>query len=248
MSGTTLSARSRTVIFCFVATLQTGLIAVLASMPAEKFEAVGGAPVVNLVLAPSPRFDGSNAPEQSTAESKAIPPTASTPTMEPPKVRRPTPLMERVETLTVPVSPLATLSGDLSRLDATVSSEIMQRRGDGEIDSRAGLTEGGGAPTRGAKAAPLDDIYEAQVIAWVERHKRSPGRRLSGVATVRFVLDRQGKLREAIVSGSSGDDRIDRLALDTLAMAQPFPRPPTHAVWRTREFNVRLDYRERGSP
>ena len=105
--------------------------------------------------------------------------------------------------------------------------------GQGRNEAPAGQDEGGGGRVLGASAAPSEDQYAARVIAWVERRKGSPGGGVSGVVVLRFVLDRQGRLRDAALVSVQGDRRVGPIALDTLRAAQPFPRPAADTTWRT---------------
>lgn len=110
--------------------------------------------------------------------------------------------------------------------------------------STASSSPGGGAPVVGAAGVNAVDQYEAQVIAWLEQHKRHPGG-VIGRTVVGFTLDRRGRLLSSSVVTSSGEGRLDQVALSQLQEAAPFPRPPTGTAWRTRSFVVRLDYRSR---
>ncbi|MEN5169699.1 TonB family protein [Brevundimonas pondensis] len=110
--------------------------------------------------------------------------------------------------------------------------------------STASSSPGGGAPVVGATGVNAVDQYEAQVIAWLEQHKRHPGG-IIGRTVVGFTLDRRGRLLSSSVVTSSGERRLDQVALSQLQEAAPFPRAPTGTAWRTRSFVVRLDYRSR---
>lgn len=246
MDGSSLSPAARIGLFCAVAAAHAGVLGVMAStVDTSGTLASGGAPVINLTLVPSPRMDGRNGAER-TAGAVAAGVARTAPALTRPGSDDPEPLLrlqDDADSLP-PSSPLRSPAPDAAP-GATASRGAPVRTGETEADSRADHTEGGGARTFGAAAAPLEDRYGAEVIAWVERHKRSPGARLSGVAVLRFVLDRQGRLREATVVSADGDRRIGSIAVDALRSAEPFPRPPADTEWRTREFHVRLDYRPR---
>lgn len=119
--------------------------------------------------------------------------------------------------------------------------------------AETGVVSRGGARETPAQGAPAlvnirrgertgADTYDAQVIRWIERHKRHPGR-VNGLVTVKLTVDRRGRLLSSQVTHGSGDTALDRIAMDQLRAAAPFPRPSSDVVWRTREITVRLDYR-----
>lgn len=108
--------------------------------------------------------------------------------------------------------------------------------------STASPSPGAGAPLKGASGDQAADAYEAQVIAWLEQHKRHPGG-IAGRIVVRFTLDRRGRLLASSVVSGEGEKRLERAALSQLQEAAPFPRPPSDTSWGTRDFTVRLDFR-----
>lgn len=255
MGSPSPSPAAKASLFGAVAAVHVGLLAMLAA-PADRvgLPATGGAPVINLTLMPSPRMDGREAERRTADRSRAgsgyPPPSAPAPTLAPTPPGLGTAGPPRAPP-TGDVAPFTTAQARSASPGPAPGSPAPPgggepRVGEAAIDSRAGQTPGGGAPSLGAAAAPSEDRYAAQVIAWVERRKRDPGGRVSGVAVLRFVLDRQGRLREATIVSAQGDRQVGPIALDTLRAAQPFPRPPTDAIWRTREFHVRLDYRPDG--
>lgn len=235
-----------------VSVVQWGLLAALAvdavHPPAPD---QGGAPVIKLTLSPRVAFDSVNG----SAESSAAQPTQATAPqsdveVETPAVR-PTPIMPRIQTSTLPMAPVAALSAS-SRTPAATEGLRGMAEGQGEAvatgarDSRKGLTEGGAASTSGANGGAQIDDYYAQVLRWVGTHKRHPGG-VAGVVTVAFTLDRRGQISNERILSGSGRPALDAATLRQLKASQPFPRPPSDTSWRTREFRVRLDYRLRES-
>lgn len=86
------------------------------------------------------------------------------------------------------------------------------------------------APAPDAAPAPVDhtkllDDYRRQLWAIIVAH-RPPGIRLDGEVGIHFGIDPAGNLQSARIVQSSGDPMMDRLALDTVRRAGPFPRPP----------------------
>lgn len=207
---------------------------------------IGGAPVIQLTLAPRASFDGANAPRSATSSPAPAAPSTRQETARQPEtdpagaaslsLRRPTPIAASAETLSIADRPAQASAHPIRQAGAGAAS------GQGGPASEAGLTEGGGASTVGAAAASDIDAYEAAVLAWIERHKRHPGGTV-GIVTVRFTLDRRGAIRASEVAASSGVERIDHAALAQLREAAPFPRPRPGTPWRTRDFTVRIDFR-----
>lgn len=217
----------------------------------------GGAPVILVTLESVARFDGDDGAEDSTdgavesggggAEAPARPASAPRP-VDP--IRDHAPDILPAGTIAEP-APRAPVPSATTATSAA-SSAPGQGAGDGgaggaagDRNSRAGRTGGGGALVLGAQAAPVEDRYGAEVIAWIERHKRHPGGGASGVVQVSFVLDRQGRLRRAGILGRSGSTTLDQTALSQLTAMQPFPKPPPGTRWARRDFAVAIDYRIR---
>ena len=72
------------------------------------------------------------------------------------------------------------------------------------------------------------NAYNALVFGHLQRFKRYPSAAhgASGTVVVRFVLNRAGAVIETAVTKSSGNDMLDRAALDILRRASPFPPFP----------------------
>jgi protein TonB len=72
------------------------------------------------------------------------------------------------------------------------------------------------------------NAYNALVFGHLQRFKRYPpsAHGASGTAVVRFALNRTGEVIESAVTKSSGNDVLDREALEILRRASPFPAFP----------------------
>ncbi len=72
------------------------------------------------------------------------------------------------------------------------------------------------------------DAYNALVFGHLQRFKRYPSlaRGAQGTVVVRFVVNRTGAVIESAVTKSSGNDVLDREALEILRRASPFPPFP----------------------
>jgi protein TonB len=246
MRGQTLQIPLRGFVVLSVTAAHAALF--LANLPPEHpvLQTQGGAPVVNLTLEPSPRFDDtSSAANQATAAAPAASSNRPAPRLPKPRLALAHPLAPETAPMSSeptprPLAPILTSSVD----SAAPAAPGLTSNAD-MAPSRAGLTQGGGASTLGATATPDEDRYAARVIAWVEAHKGRAAGRSTGVATIRFVLNRRGGVDESAVFATSGDPGLDALALDAIRNATPFPRAPRTADWRTRTFFVRIDYRRK---
>lgn len=246
MRGQTLQIPLRGFVVLSVTAAHAALF--LANLPPERpgRRTEGGAPVVNLTLEPSPRFDdtSSTATQVTTAAPTA---SAKLPAPQLPKPRRTALHLLAPEPVSIPPDPAPHALAPMrtSSVESTASVLPGLTSNIDVAPSRAGRTQGGGAGTLGATATLNEDRYAAEVIAWVEAHKGRAAGRATGVATIRFVLDRRGRVNDSAVFATSGDPILDTLALDAIRNATPFPRAPATANWRTRTFLVRIDYRRK---
>lgn len=211
----------------------------------------GGAPVINLSLVPAARFDSDQLSNPARSNPQAGGASGKAPPRPAPLRLRPAPVLDPLEPTLVPT---VEIKPEVRASSPTYDTQAVQNgtpgpRGaattDGEEGpaSPAGTTRGGGARTIGAAAATAEDLYAAQVLAWIERNKRHPGRE-RGVVTISFELDRQGRTHRLRLVRSSGSRALDRATLDQIAATQPFPRPGAGAEWRLYPFTVNVDYRD----
>jgi len=231
---------------------------------------LGGAPVIELTLSPSVMFNGpqgaqsaASAPAAQAQPKTALPTTrpadkaSANPTeaIQPPAVDLPI-LRQPQPKPHVAVAPTATLKSATtspahSSAAPSSSDQVAQSRSTGTAKSHGqgrgtqastpGLSQGHGAASLGGSGQSGLDAYEATVIGWIERHKSHPGGP-NGAAMIGFTLDRRGNLRASRILQSSGVNALDRISIDQLKAASPFPRPPHGTTWQTRDFRVRMDY------
>lgn len=91
--------------------------------------------------------------------------------------------------------------------------------------------------------------YEAEILAWINRHKRYPRDavrdRIEGVVGIALELDPWGRLLRVELLASSGSDSLDRAALQQVRDAAPFPRPDAPDWQRKRiALNIAFTLRE----
>jgi protein TonB len=90
--------------------------------------------------------------------------------------------------------------------------------------------------TKAPTNQPNASNYRATVWSALARHKPKAGER--GSTTVIFVINENGALRFVRVGQSSGNQRLDQLALATVRNAAPYPAPPGGAT----PYTIRIDF------
>ncbi|AYO78225.1 energy transducer TonB [Sphingobium yanoikuyae] len=178
-------------------------------------------------------------PERAERASPAPPPSLALPTMMPaqPLLRQPAPLVQ----LAAPVhiaAPPQMIASRSAQSSTSMSSAPAADMGD---------TAPNAAPS---PDAGKDDAYARKVLAWIGRHKDYP-RSLAregteGTVLVRLHLASDGDLEDVALARSSGFAELDRLALDQLRTATPYPRPPRNLPAMARRFLVPMRYRLAG--
>jgi periplasmic protein TonB len=106
----------------------------------------------------------------------------------------------------------------------------LECRKNGTRDSAlAGSPPTGGAAVRKLRIDALH--WQTALAAHIERFKRYPAKARSsgeqGIATVAFIIDRQGRLLTSRIVKSSGSPMLDQETLAMLGRAQPMPAPPS---------------------
>jgi protein TonB len=91
-------------------------------------------------------------------------------------------------------------------------------------------------PNQAPTARPSGAAYSGSVWSALARHKPRAGQK--GSTTVVFAIGGNGALRGLKVGRSSGNSRIDQLALATVRSAAPFPPPPSGSA----SYTIRIDF------
>lgn len=94
--------------------------------------------------------------------------------------------------------------------------------------------------TQGQPKKPDAGSYSSKIWSALARKKPNAGQR--GSTTVRFAIGPGGALRFVRVSQSSGNARLDELALATVRNAAPFPPPPILKDGAD-AYTIRIDFR-----
>jgi len=118
-----------------------------------------------------------------------------------------------------------------NRRDTRIAKVLAQadtRNGTGEA-GRGTAKRGTGTGSGAAAAAAAQNRYAGQVSAWLNRNKRYPKRARrsgqQGAVTVRFTLDRAGRVLSSRITRSSGHSVLDD-EVRALMGRGPMPRMP----------------------
>ena len=213
----------------------------VAGSPDTTAPSGGPDPVISIEL-----FDARTTAPDPAPAAAAVSATATADTLPQTLPIRPASLSNAVDRL-LPFEPEAVSPAVQSQPSTTLSTSSSPYART-SVDATVTRRDGPSTTSRG-DAAPVGktaDRYPAQVLAWIERHKRYPprasDRRLAGEAVVALTLDRRGRLRRVELIQSSGHPLLDEAAIDAVQRADPFPRPETGG-WTRRRFEVPLRFR-----
>jgi protein TonB len=102
------------------------------------------------------------------------------------------------------------------------------------------------APPRPHPSAAAVSNWHRQIAIALQRHKGYPAaaqaRRETGIATVSFSIDRQGRVVSAHIVRSSQHALLDAETLATVHRAAPFPHPPANMPGQTFDFVVPVQF------
>ncbi|MDR3440483.1 TonB family protein [Telmatospirillum sp.] len=203
-------------------TLHAGLIVGLLERPnaRDPSEAPVDGVVVELVSASLPG-----------PETVVSPPQTATPVLETPHRQKPLdhlrshPVTRQASTTAVPE-------------DRPPQTDDLQ---DASLADPAAQTASMSSASAEPEADPL--LLYGQVV-WTQIVAHKPGRRVldHGVVSVLLVLSPDGDLLDVRLERSSGSPTLDRLTLETIHAAAPFPRPPDGLAGRL-SFTLPFEYR-----
>ncbi len=134
---------------------------------------------------------------------------------------------------------------------APAAAETVFAAGSSSVSAASAVSTAGAgeAAAVGVGVRPAEDPYPAQVLAWIERHKRYPERgraeALEGAVVIAVTLDRRGRVRAVDLIRSSGHGVLDDAALAQVRNASPFPVAPADSTWSRRRFEAPIVYRVR---
>jgi periplasmic protein TonB len=163
----------------------------------------------------------------------------------PPPLPRRKPAMPQPEPQVVvrPVQPQAApAKQELAKQDVTPPKQDASPQGTEQLRSGSGpwqamaLAPADKPLLKVPTARPNNAAYGSQIWAALARHKPRAGVR--GSATVVFSIGENGGLRGVQLGRSSGNQRIDQLALQTVRSAAPYPPPPAGVA----TYTIRIDF------
>ena len=137
------------------------------------------------------------------------------------------------ESVPAPASPAA--AAITARATARPSSEIIK-------ESSGSVTP---APGTGESSHRVRAIWQKELIAHFDQHKRYPGRHSLGSANVlvNFVIDETGRVLSSAVLRGSGDASFDEAALAMIQRADPVPKPPLLVAQKGLSFTLPVIFR-----
>lgn len=98
-------------------------------------------------------------------------------------------------------------------------------------------------PPRPASGQPT---WQGMLLGHLDRHKRYPRdaqlRRSQGVPWIRFVIDREGRVRSVNLERSSGFRSLDAEAIALPRRAEPLPKPPAEVDGQVIELVVPVEF------
>ena len=163
-----------------------------------------------------------------------LPPPPAEPAPAPPK-----PVVKRAEVKPAP-----------KRAEARQRPEPVQaRRGERQKAGNrpaqgAGATTAAIASASSGTAAASRASWQGALVAHLKRNLRPQGDQ-TGVASVRFAVDRGGRVLSASLAASAGSPALDSEAVAVFRRAQPLPAPPPDVPGASFTFTVPIRFSTR---
>ncbi|MBZ5488028.1 energy transducer TonB [Halomonas aquamarina] len=154
---------------------------------------------------------------------KEVPP----PKIEP--VEQPHPRREAVDNTPVEEERIETVVGHGGEEGASTQGAALEETGIAQADS-----------------ADVDNRYDLRVRQHLLENKQTPrvmgARRMEGVVTVEFTLDRNGNVLNHEVVGLSRVREFDQAGARLVERAMPFPSAPADISWQSRVYTIDVRY------
>ncbi len=196
------------------------------------------------------------------AKAERVNPVEQTEPLEPLERMEPVPPVEVITTDATPTAkPVQVASREPVRQKPQKTPKTLrQARGNAETDARRGaerVTSERGRSNANGRAKARDgergqaaaSNYKGKVLSRLRRAKRYPrdARRagISGTATLRFTVSRNGSVSGVRIVRSSGAGVLDQAVLDLIRRASPMPAFPTAVSGNTMTFSVPIRFSSR---
>ena len=167
------------------------------------------------------------APEPEPQPVAAPEPPPETPAPPPPSAPPPPPPPAEAET--PPPPPEVKPAPPVRKPKPAPEARPVQKRAPAPVTASAPATPAVSLSPRqdGVLSLPDDALTAYSRVVWARIERRKPRDiHAPGVATVTFALGADGALLSTRLGAGSGNDGLDRAALDAVAAAAPFPPPP----------------------
>lgn len=119
----------------------------------------------------------------------------------------------------------------------------------GQSGTQKSANVGNAADTSSGGRPGSADSYYALLQAWLEKHKEYPSsarrRRNEGVAVLTFTMDKNGAVRNARVTKTSGFDLLDAEVIAMIKRATPLPPFPNDFTDQQMTVSVPVQFRIR---
>lgn len=118
------------------------------------------------------------------------------------------------------------------------------------VAGAAGLPGGGQGGSNGVADPKEVDLYNARIMAWLERHRRYPRsaqlRNQQGTVQLEFTIDGAGQVVSWRILQPSGISSLDRETERMIEAASPVPAPPPEMLdGGTKTFVIPIVFRLR---
>lgn len=218
--------------------LHAGLLTAAIVLPAPSPPVPPPAMMIDLALLPSPPSPTPPAPEAKPPQPQRPKTAEITPPPLPHKLARPAPRKPpaarpapEVHAEDIGPTPAAV---DPPPAEPAVSSPVPT------TPSTSAL-----APSPAPRSSTIA-LWRSTLQQHLQSRKRYPrtaqSRRQEGVATIRFVLDREGNLMSINLEHSSGTEMLDEEALDLVRRALPLPPPPPEVSSERTEVVLPIEF------